>query len=55
MGFFNNKLFKIIFNIFKFLVLLFVFLYIAFIFAQRISNNKSVGGYRVYTIATNSC
>ena len=54
MGFFNNKLFKIIFNIFKFLVLLFVFLYIAFIFAQRISNNKSVGGYRVYTIATSS-
>ena len=54
MGIFNNKLFKIVFNIFKILVLLLIVLYIAFIFAQRISNNKSVGGYRVYTIATSS-
>ena len=54
MGIFSNKLFKIIFNIIKFIVLLFVILYIAFIFVQRISNNKSVGGYRVYTIATSS-
>ena len=54
MKIFGNKLFKIIFNIVKFIVLLFVVLYIAFIFVQRISNNKSVGGYRVYTIATSS-
>lgn len=54
MGIFNNKLFKIIFNIVKFIVLIFIILYIAFIFVQRISNNKSVGGYRVYTIATSS-
>ena len=54
MKIFSNKLFKIIFNIVKFIVLLFIILYIAFIFVQRISNNKSVGGYRVYTIATSS-
>ena len=54
MKIFGNKLFKIIFNIIKFIVLLFIILYIAFIFVQRISNNKSVGGYRVYTIATSS-
>ena len=54
MGIFSNKLFKIIFNIVKFIVLLFIIMYIAFIFVQRISNNKSVGGYRVYTIATSS-
>lgn len=54
MSIFNNKVFKIIFNIVKFLILLMVFLYIAFIFVQRISNNSSVGGYRVYTIATSS-
>ena len=54
MKIFGNKLFKIIFNIVKFIVLLFIILYIAFIFLQRISNNKSVGGYRVYTIATSS-
>jgi len=54
MGIFNNKLFRIIFSIVKYIILLFVILYVAFIFVQRVSNNKSIGGYRVYTIATSS-
>ena len=54
MAIFNNKIFKFFLNIIKILVLVVIISYIAFIFIQRISNNKSVGGYRVFTIATSS-
>ena len=54
MAIFYNKIFKIFLNIIMILVLIVIISYIAFIFIQRISNNKSVGGYRVFTIATSS-
>lgn len=50
----DNKVFKIIKFIFKFVVIAVLVLYVLFLAMQRFSNNSSVMGYRVFTIATGS-
>lgn len=50
----DNKLFKIIYGLFKFIIIAILVLYIAFLLVQRLSNNNSVMGYRVFTIITGS-
>lgn len=51
---FDNKIFKILFGIIKFLFVAVIVLYLLFILVQRFSGNKSVFGYRVFTVATGS-
>lgn len=50
----DNKVFKIIYGLFKFIIIAVLVLYIAFLAIQRFSNNSSIMGYRVFTIATGS-
>lgn len=51
---FNNKIFRIIYSIFKTVVLTFLVLYLVFVIIQRVTNNSSIMGYRVFTVATGS-
>ncbi len=51
---FNCRIFKFIFELLKCLLFLIMFLYIAFICVQRISGNKGIMGYHLYTVATGS-
>lgn len=51
---FNCRIFKFIFELLKSLLFLIMFLYIAFICVQRISGNKGIMGYHLYTVATGS-
>lgn len=50
----DNKVFRFIYGLFKFIVVLVLVLYVMFLAAQRFSNNRSIAGYRVFTIATGS-
>lgn len=50
----NNKILKIVYNIIKFIVVGALILYVLFLAVQRFTNNSSVGGYRVFTIASGS-
>lgn len=51
---FNCRIFKFIFELLKCLLFLIMVLYIAFICVQRISGNKGIMGYHLYTVATGS-
>ena len=51
---FDNVVFKTFMGIFKFLFFFVMISYIAFILIQRFTNNGSVFGYRVFTVATGS-
>lgn len=51
---FDNVVFKTFMGIFKFLFFFVMISYIAFILVQRFTNNGSVFGYRVFTVATGS-
>ena len=51
---FNSKAFQIIMAIIKTCFILLIIAYLTFIIAQRISGNKSIFGYRLFTIATGS-
>lgn len=51
---FDNVIFKTFMGIFKFLFFFVMISYIAFILVQRFTNNGSVFGYRVFTVATGS-
>ena len=51
---FDNKFFKILFGSLKTAFFLLVILYLAFIIVQRLSGNKSIFGYRMFTVATGS-
>lgn len=50
----DNKIFKAIKFIFKFIIITVLVLYVLFLAVQRFSNNSSIMGYRVFTIATGS-
>ena len=53
-NFFDNKIVKIILNTIEVLLFIIVLLYLIFVVAQRVTNNNSIGGYRVFTVATGS-
>ncbi|MEG0994787.1 MAG: signal peptidase I [Bacilli bacterium] len=50
----NNKIFQGVYKIIKTLFVLSVVLYLCFVIFQRISNNGSIMGYRIFNIATAS-
>ncbi len=50
----NNRIFKIIVGIIKTIFIIIIIAYLAFILVQRFSGNKSVFGYRLFTVATGS-
>ncbi len=51
---FDNKIFKIIYMTIKICFILMIVLYLSFIILQRLSGNKSIFGYRLFTVATGS-
>ena len=53
-NFFDNKIVKTILNIVEIFIFIVVLLYLVFVVAQRVTNNKSIAGYRVFTVATGS-
>ncbi len=52
--FLHNKIVKGILNFLEIMLLIICCIYVGCILLQRISNNRSVFGYRFYTIATSS-
>lgn len=50
----DNKIFKVLTTIIKVVFLFVIIAYLAFILVQKIGDNKSIGGYRVFTILTGS-
>ena len=50
----DNRVFKIITGIIRTIFIVIILAYLAFILIQRFSGNKSVFGYRLFTIATGS-
>ena len=50
----NNRVFKILRGIIRTVFIVIILAYLAFIIVQRFSGNKSVFGYRLFTIATGS-
>ncbi len=50
----DNKIFKVLTTIIKVAFLFVIIAYLAFILVQKIGDNKSIGGYRVFTILTGS-
>lgn len=51
---FDNKIIKLVINSIKILFICIVVLYISFTVVQKISGNKSIFGYRLFTVATGS-
>ena len=51
---FENKAFTILFTIIKSLFFIIIVLYLVFILFQRVTGNKSIFGYRLFTVATGS-
>lgn len=54
MRIFENKIFKVVYNIFKGVFLTVLVVYVAFILVQRFSNNSSIFGYRIFSVASGS-
>lgn len=52
--FLHNKVIKFILSFFEIMLLIICCIYVFFIAVQKISNNRSVMGYRFYTVATSS-
>ena len=50
----QNKFFKIVYNIFKWAFIIVLTVYVIVIVVQRVSNNGSVLGYRIFTVASGS-
>ena len=50
----ENKVFKIVYGIFRTIVMTFLVAYLLFVIIQRLTNNSSIFGYRVFTVATGS-
>lgn len=50
----ENKIFKIVFKIIECIVFIMIGLYVLLIVFQKISNNSSLFGVRVFTVASNS-
>ena len=53
-NFLHNKVIKFILSFFEIMLLIICCIYVFFIAVQKISNNRSVMGYRFYTVATSS-
>ena len=51
---FDNKVFNIVYNIVKFIVIFILGSYILFIAIQKLTNNSSIFGYRVFSVASGS-
>ena len=51
---FDSKIFKVLFGILRGAFFLMVVVYLAFVLTQRITGNKSIFGYRMFTVATGS-
>ena len=51
---FDNKTFNIVYNIVKFIVIFILGSYILFIALQKLTNNSSIFGYRVFSVASGS-
>ena len=50
----NNKVIKFIYGLFKFLIFTVLIVYVAFVLYQRFTDNASLFGYRVFTVASGS-
>ena len=50
----DSKYFQIPYKIVKAIIIIVMVTYVTFIIAQRVSGNKSVFGYRIFTVATGS-
>ena len=50
----DSKYFQIPYKILKTLFVIVIILYLSFVIVQRISGNKSILGYRIFTVATGS-
>lgn len=50
----DSKYFQIPYKIIKALIIIIMVLYLSFIIIQRVSGNKSIFGYRIFTVATGS-
>ena len=51
---FDNKVFKIVTGCIKAFIIFIMVFYVGFVIAPRISGNKSIMGYRFFTVATGS-
>lgn len=51
---FDNKVFKLLFGFIKAFFIIVIVLYLIFILIQRFTGNRSVFGYRLFTVATGS-
>lgn len=50
----ENKVFKIIYGIIRTFIVSFLVIYLLFVIIQRVTNNSSIFGYRMFTVATGS-
>ena len=50
----DNKIFQIVYGILKFVVVALLVVYLVFVVIQRLTNNASVFGYRIFTLASGS-
>ena len=50
----DNKIFQIVYGILKSIIVVLLIAYLVFVVVQRITNNSSIFGYRVFTVATGS-
>ena len=50
----DSKYFQIPYKIVKTLIIIVMVTYVAFVVVQRVSGNKSIFGYRIFTVATGS-
>lgn len=50
----DNKYFKTTFKIIEAIIVILMVLYLSFVVIQKITGNKSIFGYRVFTVATGS-
>ncbi len=51
---FDNKIVKTIINIIEVILFIAILSYLLFVIAQRVTNNSSIFGHRVFTVATGS-
>ena len=48
---FDNKIFRLIVGLVKTFIILVMICYVGFVIVQRITGNKSIMGYRFFTVA----
>ena len=50
----DSKYFQIPYRIIKAIIIIVMVTYVTFVVVQRVSGNKSIFGYRIFTVATGS-